>query len=179
METSLPAYIKFSKPVLFKALWAATTIPESLDRISHVLMAYRLGTETVWTTESIVDDGTTIDITSRGLDGHAPLRACDEIAIFSTNRGLRIVSIEFEEIEQQVLVPAVVLSPSPQASGYLHKVAQSDAHAITNRQLISLKEAVESNHQIVFPPRNGTNAKTRAISIAEIAVRGDVAGMHC
>jgi len=164
METFLPAYIKFSQPVLVKNLWAELSIPNDFLGKSVVIVAFRLGTETVWTTEAIIDQGFTMDLTSRGADGHGPLRACDQIVIFSTVRGLKIRSIEFEDIKEQVLVPTVLLVPARGgALGFKHE--KVDATALMSRQIISVKEAIEKGYELEFPKRE---SGTEQVSIAEL-----------
>ena len=154
METFLPAYIKFSEPVMVKRLWAELTLPSDLDgQIKPVvILAFRLGTETVWTTEAILDHGFTMDVTSRGADGHGPLRACDQIVIFSTVRGLKIVSIEFEHSQEEVLVPTLLLVPGRDGS-LMFKNDKVNARAITGKQVISIKEAIQNGYKLNFPIR--------------------------
>ena len=167
METFLPAYIKFSQPVLVKKLWAELSIPGDFVGKSVVIVAFRLGTETVWTTEAIVDRGFTMDLTWRGADGHGPLRACDQIVIFSTVRGLKIRSVEFEDIKEQVLVPTVLLVPGRGgAIGFKHE--KVDATALVSRQIISVKEAIEKGYELDFPNRK---SDTDGVSIAELVSR--------
>ena len=164
METFLPAYIKFSQPVLVKKLWADLSIPNDFVGKSVVIVAFRLGTETVWTTEAIIDRGFTMDLTSRGADGHGPLRACDQIVIFSTVRGLKIRSVEFEDVKEQVLVPTVLLVPGRGgAFGFKHD--KVDAVALASRQIISVKEAIEKGYELDFPNRD---SETTEVSIAEL-----------
>lgn len=167
METFLPAYIKFSQPVLVKNLWADLSIPSDFVGKSVVIVAFRLGTETVWTTEAIIDPGFTMDLTSRGADGHGPLRACDQIVIFSTVRGLKIRSIEFEDIKEQVLVPTVLLIPGRGGSvGFKHE--KVDATALMSRQVISVKEAVHKGYYLDFPNRGSDTPDT---NLAELVAR--------
>ena len=167
METFLPAYIKFSQPVLVKNLWADLTIPSDFVGKSVVIVAFRLGTETVWTTEAIIDPGFTIDLTSRGADGHGPLRACDQIVIFSTVRGLQIRSIEFEDIKDQVLVPTVLLVPGRSGSlGFKHE--KVDATALVSRQIISVKEVIDKGYYLDFPTRESNDPDTH---LAELVAR--------
>jgi hypothetical protein len=168
METFLPAYIKFSQPVLVKKLWAELSIPGDFEGKSVVIVAFRLGTETVWTTEAIVDPGFTMDLTSRGADGHGPLRACDQIVIFSTVRGLKIRSIEFEELKEQVLVPTVLLVPGRGgAIGFKHE--KVDATALISRRIISVKEAIEKGYELDLPSRETSDEG--GSGIAELVVR--------
>jgi hypothetical protein len=153
METFLPAYIRFSQPVLIKNLWAELSIPPDFDNKSMVIVVFRLGTETVWTTEAIMDPGFTMDITNRGLDGHGPLRACDQIVIFSTVRGLKIVSIEFDSnLKEEVLVPTLLLVPGRDGT-LMFKQEKVDASTLVNRQVISIKEAIEKGLELNFPAR--------------------------
>ena len=99
-----------------------------------------------------MEPGFTLDLTSRGSDGHGPLRACDKIVIFSTVRGLKIVSIEFENVDEQVLVPTVLLVPGKDGTLIL-KSERVDAGAIANRKIVSIKEAVQEGYKLEFPAR--------------------------
>ena len=169
METLLPAYISFSEPVMVQQLWAELTGPPELAGKSNavVIVAFRLGTETVWTTEAIVDHGYTMDITSRGIDGHGPLRACDQIVIFSTVKGLKIVSIEFQHVEEQVLVPTLLLVPSREGS-LMFKTERVDAKAISTKQIVSIKEAIQRGLQLNLPSRKPANASN---ALAELVAK--------
>lgn len=164
METYLPAYISFSEPVMVKRLWAQLTGPPDLDTRAKfvVIIAFRLGLETVWTSEAIIEPGFTLDLTSRGSDGHGPLRACDKIVIFSTVRGLKIESIEFENMTGQVLVPTLLLVPGKDGT-LMFKNEKVDAGAIANRQIVSIKEAVEKGLRLEFPNRT-SREKGEALS---------------
>ncbi len=181
METFLPGYIKFSMPVLIKSLWAELTLPFDFSgKAPTVIVAFRLGKETVWTTEAIVEPGFTLDITSRGADGYGPLRACDQIVIYSTMKGLKIMSIDFEEIDKETLVPAVLLVPPRDKDDLLMlKEERVDASAIINRKIISIKEAIDNNYRMEFPGRpavNGTKlvAEMVAKDIGVLAPVADV-----
>ena len=167
METFLPAYVRFSEPVIVGRLWAELTLPPDLDvtKRSVVIVAFRLGTETVWTTEAIMDHGFTMDLTSRGIDGHGPLRACDQIVIYSTVRGLKIVSIEFENAQDEVLVPTVLLVPSSDGS-LMFKTQRVDARMIANKQIVSVKEAIAEGYRLEFPTR-----ANRTQLLAEVVAR--------
>lgn len=169
METYLPAYISFSEPVMVGSLWAELTIPSDLDKKVKpvVLVIFRLGKETVWTTEAIMDQGFTMDLTSRGADGHGPLRACDQIVIFSTVRGLKIVSIEFENIKTEVLVPTVLLVPGKDGQ-LAFKTEQVDASAIASRQIVSIKEAVENGYRVELPKSRSSD---QSDALAELVAR--------
>lgn len=164
METYLPAYITFSEPVMVKKLWAELTAPPDLDpRVkSVVIIAFRLGTDTVWTSEAVMDPGFTLDLTSRGSDGHGPFRACDRIVLFSTVRGLKIVSIEFENVEEQVLVPTLLLVPGKDGN-LMFKSERVDAGAIANGQIVSIKDAVQKGLRLGFPNRTSTS-KSEALA---------------
>ena len=168
METFLPAYISFSEPVMVGRLWAELTVPSDLDKKVKpiVIVAFRLGKETVWSTEAILDHGFTMDLTSRGADGHGPLRACDQIVIFATVRGLKVVSIEFENVITQVLVPTVLLVPGKDGN-LMFKTEQVDASAIATRQIVSIKEAVENGYRVDFPK----TAFNRTENLAELVAR--------
>ena len=166
METFLPAYITFSEPVMVGSLWAELSTPSDLDKKvkSVVIIVFRLGKETVWTTEAIMDQEFTMDITSRGADGHGPLRACDQIVIFSTVTGLRIVSIEFEGIKTEVLVPTVLLVPGKDGQ-LTFKTETVDASVIASRQIVSIKEAVENGYRVDFPKgRNQTEMLAQLVA---------------
>ena len=169
VETFLPAYISFSEPVMVGRLWAELTLPADIDKNSKsvVIIAFRLGKETVWSTEAIMDQGFTMDLTSRGSGGHGPLRACDQIVIFSTVRGLKIVSIEFENVKSQVLVPVVLLVPGKDGQ-MLFRSEQVDATAIATRQVVSIKEAVQNGYKVEFPKSSLTN---RTENLAELVAR--------
>lgn len=164
METFLPAYVKFSEPVLVKHLWAELTLASDLDgKIKpSVIVAFRLGTETVWTTEAIMDHGLTMDVTSRGADGHGPLRACDQIVIFSTVRGLKIVSIDFEHAQDQVLVPTLLLVPGREGT-LMFKNEMIDTRAIASGKVVSIKEAISKGYQLQFPERKQQD-KSKALA---------------
>jgi hypothetical protein len=168
IETLLPAYISFSEPVLVGRLWAELSLPSDIDPTAKpaVIVAFRLGKETVWSTEAIMDQGFTMDLTLRGSDGHGPLRACDQIVIFSTVKGLKVVSIEFENIKSQVLVPVVLLVPGKDGN-LVFRTEQVDATAIASRQVVSIKEAVENGYKVEFPKTAGD----RAANLAELVAR--------
>jgi hypothetical protein len=181
LETLLPAYIKFSQPMMVKSLWAELTLPFDFSGSPPVvIVAFRMGKETVWTTEAIVEPGFTLDLTSRGSDGHGPLRACDQIVIYSTMKGLKIVSIDFEQMDGETLVPAVILVPPRDTrESLLLKPVQVDASALINRKIVSLREAIDNNYQMTFPTRrdvNGTQlvAELVAKDIGVIAPISDV-----
>jgi hypothetical protein len=168
VETLLPAYISFSEPVMVERLWAELTLPSDFNKKakSVVIVAFRFGKETVWSTEAIMDQGFSIDLTSRGAGGHGPLRACDQIVIFSTVRGLKIVSIEFENIKSQVLVPIVILVPGKDGN-MVFRNEQVDATAIAARQVVSIKEAVQNGYKVEFPKGSSDLAE----SLAELVAR--------
>jgi len=166
METFLPAYIRFSQPVIVKSLWAELSIPLDFDHSTKpaVIIVFRLGSETVWTTEAILDHGFTMDITNRGMDGHGPLRACDQIVLFSTVKGLKIVSIEFDNnLKEEVLVPTLLLVPGRDGS-LMFKQEKVDATAIVDRQVISLKEAIERGYELDFPSRSQSADENKLVA---------------
>jgi hypothetical protein len=115
-----------------------------------------------------MDHGFTMDITNRGLDGHGPLRACDQIVIFSTVRGLKIVSIEFDNnLREEVLVPTLLLVPGRDGT-LMFRHERVDAMALVNRQIISIKEAVEKGYELDFPERRPVDEN---ILVAELVAR--------
>ena len=112
-----------------------------------------------------MDRGFTLDLTSRGADAHGPLRACDQIVIYSTVRGLKIVSIEFENAPEQVLVPTVLLVPS--ADGRLtFKSEKVDARLIARKHIVSVKDAIQQGLKLEFPAR-----ANRTQMLAEVVAR--------
>ena len=168
METFLPAYIKFSVPVLIKQLWAELTLPNDLPGDSVVMVVFRLGTETVWSTEAIVDPGFTIDLTSRGVDGHGLLRVCDQVVLFSTVRGLKIVSIDFERIETPVLVPTLLLVPNRNGTDFMIKHENVDAAAISTKQIVSIREAMDKGYRLDLSKERSANSTA---VLAELVAR--------
>ena len=145
IQTSLPAYIRFSSPVLIKELWAELFETDSQTGPCLVMVAFRYGSETVWSTEVIVDYFNTMDLTSLGADGHGPLRVCDEVVILSTVKGLKIVSVEFDYVQQETLIPALLLVPVHTGETVIVP-RQIDAQTIQSRQVVSIREAMDAGY---------------------------------
>lgn len=141
METSLPGYISFSSPVLVKSLWVHLPYDYVDDTDPSVLVVFRHGTETVWSTRVVMKGGYTVDLTSLGSDDHGPLRLCDTIVLFSTIKGLKVVSVDLQEIQSTPnLVPSLLLIPTLNGVALRHVAV--DKAAIATKQLISIHEVI-------------------------------------
>ncbi|EER17374.1 hypothetical protein Pmar_PMAR022319 [Perkinsus marinus ATCC 50983] len=170
--TSLPTYIRFSKPVLARKIWIEldSPIPEETINVKGekekekvgkkrrkqqaAIVILRRGTETVWSSRMLIGS-TTVDVLSHGLFGHAPLSPVDEIVVLSRGAGVRVVAIELDE-PGHVLVPLMLLTKMPVPEGGLVlKHVMVDSVLLRKEQLTSLHDAISGGYELEFGNSTG------------------------
>ncbi|KAF4658653.1 hypothetical protein FOL47_007890 [Perkinsus chesapeaki] len=163
--TSLPTYIRFSKPVLPRNIWIE--LDTTADRTVNVMgkqtkekikgkqsqqaaiVLLRRGTETVWSSRMLMGS-TTVDVLSHGFYGHAPLSPIDEIVVLSRGAGVRVVAIELDQ-PGQVMVPLMLLTKMPVPNGgVILKHVMVDSGLLRKHQLTSLQDAITDGYELDF-----------------------------
>ncbi|KAF4712259.1 hypothetical protein FOZ62_019183 [Perkinsus olseni] len=169
--TSLPTYIRFSKPVLARKIWIeldSGVVDETVNVMGKqakekvekkrkqqaAIVILRKGTETVWSSRMLIGSNT-VDVLSHGLYGHAPLSPIDEIVVLSRGAGVRVVAIELDQ-PGQVMVPLMLLTKmAVPEGGLVLKHVMVDSVLLRKRQLTSLQDAIADGYELDFGNSTG------------------------
>ena len=144
LASYLPGYLRFSQPLLLRRLWLE--IPSEAKAV-YVVM--RREGQTVWMSRKFSGfSDHTIDVCEFGLDGHSPTVGVDEISVFSSHVGVKIVKIEMLN-SSQVLVPGLLLAKTKNSDKFVAKQTLIDQTLIENEFVVSLHDAIKQRRTIV------------------------------